>query len=219
MIKKPEEISEKIVKILFEISSEQRLNILLKLNEKSSKLTTLAKELEATTPEVKRNLDRLVKTKLIVKNSEGHFNLTSYGKTICAQMPSFVFITDNRKFFEDHNFEDLPTKFIQRLGGLENAQHVKGFVKVLEKWESIHSNADSYIYNILDEIPYLPEIIDTISSKLENKIKIQSIISEEAIIPQDRKEIFKEKEFQKFLKDETLTKTNDKTRFYRIINQ
>jgi len=201
MTNNTEKISEKIVKVLFEIASEQRMNILLKLNEKSSKLSVMSKELGATTPEVKRNFDRLVKAKLIEKDSDSKFHLSVYGKTICAQVPFFVFLAENRKFFEDHNFEELPIKFIQRFGALQKREHIKGFVKVLEKWKLIHTNAESYIYNILAEVPYVSDIIDTVSSQLKNKIIIRSIISEEAITPDERKNIFEKKEFQKFVKN------------------
>jgi len=195
-----EKISEKIVKVLFEIASEQRLNILLKLNEKNSKLSVMSKELEATTPEVKRNFDRLVKAKLIEKDPDNYFHLTVYGKTICNQISFFEFLEENKKFFEDHNFDELPIKFIPRLGSLQKREHIKGFVKVLEKWKLIHTNAESYIYNILDELPYMSDIIDTVSSQLKNKIIIRSIISEKAITPDERKNTFAKKEFQKFVK-------------------
>ena len=196
-----QKISEKIVKVLFEIASEQRLNILLKLNEKSSKLSVMSKELGATTPEVKRNFDRLVKAKLIEKDSDNYFHLTVFGKIICEQIPFFLFLIENGKFFEEHNFGELPIKFIQRLGALQKTEHIKGFVKVLEKWQLIHKNAESYIYNILAEVPYVSDIIDTVLSQLKNEIIIRSIISEKAITPDERKNTFEKKEFQKFVKN------------------
>jgi len=208
---KPEEISEKIVKDIFEIASEQRLSILLKLNEKKSKLGIMANELRATAPEVKRNFDRLLKAKMIEKDTDGNFHLTLYGKTICTQIPSLVFLSDNKKFFEEHDFGDIPIKFIQRLGALQKREHIKGFVKVLEKWKLIHVNASKYIYNILAEVPYLQDIIDAVSSQLENNVTIHSIISEEAIIPDERKATFEKKEFQKFVKDGLLKRRMKKS--------
>ncbi len=52
---------DKISAELLEISSEQRLKIILNLLEKNSKLSELAKIVNATTQEIHRNLDRLTK--------------------------------------------------------------------------------------------------------------------------------------------------------------
>ena len=48
------EVAAKIAEEFFQISSEQRLNMILKLSEKPLKLTELAKSLNATVPEVKK---------------------------------------------------------------------------------------------------------------------------------------------------------------------
>jgi len=196
--------SEDTAKEFLEISSEQRLNILLKLFEKKSKISILAKEFDATVPEVFRNFERMKKAGLIKKDTDGNYDLTTYGKSIYHQIPSFVFVSQNKKYFSNHDFGDLPTKFIQRIGALQTKKHIKGFVKVLEQWKKIHQNAEKYIYNILSEVPYSQDIIDTVTSKLKNNVNIKSIISEDAVIPDERKEIFEKKNFQKFIKEGVL---------------
>lgn len=188
----------------FEVGSEQRLNIILHLNEKNWSISALAKELEATITEVHRNFKRLQKTGLILKNVDGTYNLTIFGTTICSLIPSIAFASENKTYFENHNFGDLPTKFQNRVGELYGQKHIKGFVKVLEKWRDIHNNATKYIFNILAEVPYSKEIIDIVEEKLDKKIKIHTIFSEEAIIPDGRKIIFKNKNFTKFIKEDLL---------------
>ena len=201
---KPEEISEKIVEDIFEIASEQRLSILLKLNEKKSKLGIMAKELGATAPEVKRNFDRLLKARLVEKDNDGSFQLTLYGKTICTLVPFFLFFSQNKKYFSDHDFGDIPTKFVQRISSLSQSSMINGGVKVLEKWTEIYKNAEKYIYNILIEVPYNPDVTELLLQKLKTGIKIHSIFSEGAIIPKERKHIEKEGLFKKFITNETL---------------
>ena len=117
-----------------------------------------------------------------------------------SHIPSIVYLTKNKKFFAGHDFGDLPMKFIQRLGALQSGKHIKGFVKVLEQWKKIHQNSEQYIYNILPEVPYSQDIIDIVSKKLKDDIEIKSIFSEDSIIPDERKEIFAKKNFQKFVK-------------------
>ncbi|MCE2506946.1 MAG: winged helix-turn-helix transcriptional regulator [Nitrosopumilaceae archaeon] len=53
-----------------EFASEQRLAILNRLREKDYKLSALAKLLDATPPEVFRNLERLEKASIIEKKKQ-----------------------------------------------------------------------------------------------------------------------------------------------------
>ena len=71
---------EDYAKYFLEVSSEQRLKIIQLLSQKEYRLSELAKKLEATTPEVHRNLDRLEKSGFIMKNLGGNFELTTLGK-------------------------------------------------------------------------------------------------------------------------------------------
>jgi predicted transcriptional regulator len=196
--------TEKIANDFLEVASEQRLNILTNLAEKRLNISKLAEILDATKPEVHRNIGRLIKAGLIEKESDGNYVLTTYGKTILVQIPSLSFISENKQYFVNHTLGNLETKFIQRLGALHDKKQINGFVKVLEKWKNIHENAEKYIYNILSEVPYSSDIIDVISSKLENNIKIQSIFSEKAIITDDRKTVFQKKGFQKYVTNNIL---------------
>lgn len=192
---------EKIAENFLELSSEQRLKIIFSLLQKSSNIASMAKELEATSPEVHRNFSRMLKAGLVEKDSDGNFHLSTFGKIVCMQIPSIIFVSENKKFFENHSFGNTPEKFLHRIGELYEGKHIKGFVKVLEKWKQIHDNADKYIYNILAEVPYSKDIIDIVENKLINKIKICSIFAQNAIIPDERKTVFKIKEFDKYIKD------------------
>ncbi|MGI0073565.1 MAG: helix-turn-helix transcriptional regulator [Nitrosotalea sp.] len=169
----------------FLLSSEQRLSIVFKLLSKKSKISVMAKELGATVQEVHRNFERLAKSDLIVKDSDGNYSLTTYGKTICSQVPSFVFVSLNKKYFKTHDFGDIPDKFVHRIGELLVGQHVKGFTKVLGTWNDICKNAEQYIYGILFEEPL--ELIEPIVKKAEKGVQINSIFSESTIVPTGRK--------------------------------
>lgn len=190
--------AEKVASVFLEIASEQRLNILKQLSKENLNISKLAKILEATNPEVHRNIGRLLKNGLIEKNTDGNYQLTTYGKIMLVQIPSISFVSENKTFFNEHDLTNLETKFIQRIGALESKKEIKGFVKVLEKWTKIQENADKFIYNILSEIPYSKDIIDVIAKKLEKKIPIKSIFPDNVVVPEDRKKIFEERGFQKY---------------------
>ena len=195
---------EKTAENFLELSSEQRLKIIFSLIEKKSNISSMAKELEATNPEVHRNFTRMLKAGLVEKDSDGNFHLSTHGKVVCTLIPSIDFLSKNKKYFKDHDFGNIPNKFIHRIGELYEGKRIKGFVRVLEKWKEIHENAEKYIYNVLAEVPYSKDIIDTVENKLKNKIKINSVFAENAIIPEERKTVFKIKDFNKYIKDDLL---------------
>ncbi|RJQ28329.1 transcriptional regulator [Candidatus Parcubacteria bacterium] len=180
-----------------ELSSHQRLQIIFRLLEKKSKVTSMAKDLNATTQEVHRNFARLEDGGFITKNIDGYYSLTTYGNTICSQIPSIIFLSHNRKYFEDHNFGDIPPKFIMRIGQLANSQHIKGITKILEQWKSIYKNADEYIYEMLTEIPL--DIIEPKVRRVEKGVKLNYILSEGAVIPKGRKNLLLKLNFAKLI--------------------
>ena len=174
------------------------------LLEKQMNLTKMSDQLDSTKSEVSRNISRLVEAGLIKKEVDRTYSLSNYGKTVCTQIPSLTFGLINRSFFEKHDFGNMPIQFIQRLGALQENNTIKGYVRVIEKWKNVHKNAEKYIYNILSEVSYDSDIVNTVESKLKNNIKIKSIFAENAIIPDERKKIFEKKNFAKYVRNDVL---------------
>ena len=197
---------EQLASEFLEMSSGQRLALIDNIDKEKSTLSNLARRLDATAAEVHRNLGRLEKGGLIKKDPDGTYELTLYGKTMYAQIPTLKFMVKNKKYFEIHDFDGLSLKYIQRIGALAESELISGYVKVMEKWENIYKNSNEYIYNILIDIPYNKEILDTLQSKLNNKVHVLSIFSETAAVPDERQELLNKYDFSKFIKDETLKK-------------
>lgn len=211
---------EKTASDFLELASEQRLAILLKLYHQNSKVSVLAKELGATVPEVYRNFERLVKADLIAKEPDGDYSITMFGKIVCAQVPSIRFLSNNKKYFKNHDFGDVPAKFLQRIGSLEEGAHVKGFVKVLEKWKEIYDAAEDYICNILFEVPYTSDLIESIAKKVNGGVKLRSVLYESAIIPKERKQIFDKLGFKKLVEEGKIErKMKEDVRTVVILNE
>jgi len=202
----PEEIANNFL----EIASELRLNVLLSLSKKTSSLSHLAKEIDVTASELHRNLGRLQKADLIRKHVDGEYHLTLYGRTVCAQIPIFEFMLQNKKYFESHDFANLPPKFIQRSGALVQSEIVNGYAKVTEKWKNIYKNAQEYIYNILVDVPYNADLLEILENRLSHGIKIKSVFSESSIVPKERQEILCKFDFKKFIKNEVLERKMQK---------
>jgi predicted transcriptional regulator len=139
---------EDYAKYFLEVSSEQRLKIIQLINEKEYRLSELAKKLDATTPEVHRNLERLEKSGLIIKNSNGHFILTTLGQMMLGIAPNLAFIIKNKKYFSNHPINSLPHKFISRFGELFECKLVSSYVDVFDYWKNIYKNSQEYISKI-----------------------------------------------------------------------
>ena len=169
----------------------------------------MAKKIDATNQEVHRNFMRLEDGGLILKTKDGTYDLTTYGKTMCAQVPTLVFLSKNQKYFENHDFGGVPKKFVLRVGQLSEGEYVKGITKVLEKWRDIFGNSKKYVYGILVEEPL--ELIEPLIKKAKSGVKVQSIFSESAIVPKTRKKILEKMDFQKLIDSKQIERKMKKT--------
>ena len=203
-------MADSIAEIFLEIASEQRLQIIQKISEKNYKISTMSKEIQATMPEVHRNFNRLVKAGLIEKNASGDYSLTVYGNLICKLFPTLEFMEKNKSYFKNHNFGNLPSKFVSRIGELVNGELISGYVKVIDKWKDIYENSEKYIKNVLIEVSYSKEIVDILSSKLKSEIKVNSLFLESAIVSKERKKVLEQKKFEKFLRNDAISRKMDK---------
>ena len=70
-----------------ELASDQRLEILFRLQQQDSRISQMANIIGSTKQEVHRNFSRLIDSGLIAKNTDSGYYLTTYGKTICTQVP------------------------------------------------------------------------------------------------------------------------------------
>ena len=182
-----------------ELASSQRLSILFKLSVQSTKISSLAKDLNVTIQEVHRNINRLVDAGLIHKGAEGIFSLTTFGSTIIKQISTFYFLSRNKEYFSDHTLGDISIKFIQRIGALNNCQYISGLVAVIESWKQLYTESNEYIYGMLPQIPL--ELIETAVSRVkESHIKFRYILPQKAIVPKKRTDLLKRSGFYELLK-------------------
>lgn len=191
------DLIDKTANYVLDLASPQRLNILFKLLSKDSTPTEIAKELESTKQEVHRNFIRLEESGLIEKKNNGKYSTTTFGETVCTQVPTIVFFSQNRKYFEEHTFVDIPYKFKIRCGQLAVSQHVKGISKVLEQWKTIYKNSKEYIYEILSEAPL--DLIEPLVKQIKKGIKFQYIFSESTVVPKGRKDLLKKLGFNNLI--------------------
>jgi predicted transcriptional regulator len=191
------DLIDKTANYVLDLASPQRLNILFKLLSKDSTPTEIAKELESTKQEVHRNFVRLEESGLIEKKNNGKYSTTTFGESVCTQVPTIVFFSQNQKYFEEHTFGDIPYKFKLRCGQLATSQHIKGISKVLEQWKSIYKNSEQYVYEILSEAPL--DLIEPLVKQIKKGIKFQYIFSESVVVPKGRKALLKKLGFDNLI--------------------
>lgn len=175
---------ESIASYFLELASEQRLLILKELSKKPSRINTLAKKLEVTPQEIHRNLDRLAVAGMVKKGISDNYVITTPGNVMFSQTSMISFLTKNKKYFDSHNLEGLPTKFTRRLGVLEGCEHVKGVTAVLDRWRQIYTNSKEYVYDILSESP--PEMMVPLVKRIKQGAIYHHIISKEFAEPENR---------------------------------
>ena len=116
-----------------QLANSHRLQIMFFLHKQEGKMSMLSKILKLSMQDAKRNLDNLLNEGLIERDSKGVFSLTTFGSMIVRQIPSMDFLSRNKDYFSDHDFREIPDKFIHRVGELNDSKFVKGYVAVIEK--------------------------------------------------------------------------------------
>jgi predicted transcriptional regulator len=128
-----------------ELASDLRCSMLMSLSNKPAKLSSLAREFDTTVQDVHRNANRLMETGLVRKNEDGAIHLTEYGRIVVKQVPYFVFMKNHAKFFAEHTLNDMPEKFVQRIGSLQNCELVRSVTSVMEKLKKLESSTQKQL--------------------------------------------------------------------------
>jgi predicted transcriptional regulator len=141
-----------MVKVLFDLSSSDRLTLLFEIRKEGNlRLTLLAEKIRATVQETSMHLGRLTEAKLIQKNSDDFYTLTSYGRLVLLLLSSFDFLSRNRDYFLSHDISFLPQEFIGRIGELYVHEYAVNVSNVLRHAEQVISSANEYVRLMADQ--------------------------------------------------------------------
>ncbi len=169
--------------LFMELASETRLSILSSLNERPAKLSSLSREVNTTVQDVYRNLNRMVQEGLI-RRSEGMFYVTEYGMSVMRQIPHFMFIKKHRRYFENHRLDSVfPSKFLQRIGALNNCKTVNSATAVFQSLKKMQSSATKSLKIIVSQA--WPEEGEIFIDRANHGVKIFSIIGQNTIFPKN----------------------------------
>jgi len=163
---------EHLCNIFFELSNEDRLEILFKLQEDHMKVTMLSRELEITTQECSRHIARLSEAKLVEKDPEGFFNLTQYGRASLKLIPSWRFISEHSDYFNTHSLEKIPSEFVCRIGELRKSEPTENVMVTFHIVESLIKNAEEYVWLMHDQ--YLLNTLPLLRERLEKGVTVRT---------------------------------------------
>jgi predicted transcriptional regulator len=204
--------------VFFELAGDLRIYMLMKLSIKPYRLSQLATDLNATMQESHRNINRLIDSKLVKKTGEGELLLTPYGEIIVSLIPNFNFPFKYKDYFQEHTLSNLPLKFIQRIGSLNNCEVVVGVMAVLQRWKAVYINSQDYIKEVISQVPI--DLIETIAERVNNNVKFCYIFPANVVIPKGRNELLKKLGWKNLVsKGIVERRMMDKTNIVTIFNE
>jgi predicted transcriptional regulator len=172
---------EALCDLLFELSNEDRLKILFELEKGPRSLTRIAKDLDFTSQGTSRYVARLVETSIIRRNSDGEYELTSYGGVSLRLLSSYEFLSRNRQHFLSHDASVLPYQFINRLGELSVCSFQEDFVTNYVLEGEMANQAEKYVYSIAKQ--FNVNALTTVDEKVKLGVEFRSIFPETVVPP------------------------------------
>ena len=167
--------------LLFELSSDERMTILEKIQNEKLKLSHIAKRQDITIPETARHLQRLMDAQLIQKDSEGSYHITSYGELILQQLPGLEFILSNRQYLLEHDVSHLPYQFVSRIGELSHGSLNKDSLACVAYAEFMLKQAEEYSWSLTPQI--IVSSLTTIEEKIKAGVQIRALLPEKFVAP------------------------------------
>jgi len=158
--------------LLFEMSNENRYEILLILREHSKRITDLTRQMNLTTTEVRRHVTRLTEAGLIQRDIEGYYQLTPYGETSLLLFQEFEFLSSNREYFKTHDPLSIPIRFVKQVGRLRKSMVVSDAMDFIRHTQNLLKESEKQVSILVDQFPMnlLPNIVDAIDRGVQIRI-------------------------------------------------
>jgi predicted transcriptional regulator len=136
---------------MFELSHPERLKILHILDEKPMRLSHISKELDITTAEVSRHLDRLGNARLIERDPDSNYNLTPFAIIVLSEMANFDFLIENVEYFLSHDMVSIPDH-LHWYNAMSKGEFRGGTLEISSMIKETSANAKKYVYVMSEEV-------------------------------------------------------------------
>ena len=167
--------------LLFELSSEDRFNLLLHIQNNPQRLSNVARHLKLTRQEASRNLARLVRAYLVHREADGMFHLTSYGEEVLKMLPGFNFLSQHTEYFTTHTLSFLPRELVYRIGDLENCPYINDALLTFDDCERLINQAQEFIWFITHQ--HAVSMLPHMQHALERGVQVRVITPTDLATP------------------------------------
>ena len=172
--------------LYFELSNEDRVSILKTLLMESLNLTGLSNKLGLMNQETSRHLSRLEEAGLVIKNPDGAYSITHFGRLCMLKDEEMGFLFEHRDYFNTHSFEGLPKDLLAKLGVLSSSVYVDDTLIALGIAKRIFDEAEESLYRLSDQ--FLMVLIEPIVAAADRGVNYTFIYSADIKVPPDAKE-------------------------------
>lgn len=180
-------VLEKLCKLLFELSSCERINVMLELQKQRLKLSHVSKKLDMTVTEASRHLQRLSEARLIQKDAEGLYGLTTFGVLTLSLLSGLGFVSRYRDYFMEYDISRIPYEFINRIGELGEGGLGADTFRNIHETEKMFQEAREYVWILSDQI--LMSGGPIVGERVKSDVKLRVILPESLLPPPGYKPI------------------------------
>ena len=161
-------------KLLFELSGETRLEILHALETAPLAFTKIADQMEITSSEASRQIERLSGMNLIEKLSDGSYAITSLGRLMLSFLPGINFVYKNSDYFLTHDTTPIPRELVMRFGDLSGARFINGTIEAMNFMQERIQNVERYHCGMVDGL--MDSIIPMVVERARSGVIFRAIL-------------------------------------------
>lgn len=172
---------ERLSKLLFELSSSTRMDILKEIQKQRMKLSQISRKRDMTVTETFRQLQRLSEAKLTQKDADGLYHLTPFGTLALSLLSGLDFISKHENYFLEHETSHIPYEFINRIGELSIGTLGTDVMRSFRRAEIMFQEAQKYMWILSDQI--LMSTVPIIEERVKSGVESRTILPEQLILP------------------------------------
>jgi predicted transcriptional regulator len=165
-------LMEDVTDLFFNLASPVRLQQLHVIRTRKVRMTDLAEMTDATVQETSRHLARMRDARIIDRDSDGLYSLTSFGRMLLSIVPSLDVLSMHRNFFLTHDLTLIPPEFVDRIGALVNAKFDGKAGLVQRRYENMISDALHYLWIMGDSVTVSGERIGQLMPNQRASLRI-----------------------------------------------
>jgi len=172
-----------LYELFFELSNEDRVNILTLLQREHLNLTNISNRLELRNQEASRHLSRLEDSGLVTRNTDGTYQTTSFAELVLRKQDEMGFLLKHKEYFNSHSLQGLPDGLMAKLRVLSKSTYIDDTLIALQVVKKIIDETEEYLYRLSDQ--FLMVLLDPIVAATDRGINYHFIYSADIKVPPD----------------------------------